>query len=175
MPSRGKQQLGATVQVATSAANAARASLMPCSALKHDAVPHHSVQAMVRHGVAWEEWPAPAAAAYVRKSVQVSPPLLSQFWSMPRTRQARDRSAFLAAAPLLALASVAACQGCHSFTTYQDSLLKSWILVMRCACWALAGRCVHISHSPRRYTLQLLISRTRGGAFTKTRALLGSG
>ena len=46
MPSRGKQQLGATVQVATSAANAARASLMPCSALKHDAVPHHSVQAM---------------------------------------------------------------------------------------------------------------------------------
>ena len=106
MPSRGKQQLGATVQVATSAANAARASLMPCSALKHDAVPHHSVQAMVRHGVAWEEWPAPAAAAYVRKSVQVSPPLLSQFWSMPRTRQARDRSAFLAAAPLSALAQL---------------------------------------------------------------------
>ena len=63
MPSRGKQQLGATVQVATSAANAARASLMRCSALKHDAVPPHSVQAMVRHGVAWEEWPAPAAAA----------------------------------------------------------------------------------------------------------------
>ena len=72
MPSRGKQQLGATVQVATSAANAARASLMPCSALKHDAVPHHSVQAMVRHGVAWEEWPAPAAAASGQSSAPTS-------------------------------------------------------------------------------------------------------
>ena len=83
MPSRGKQQLGATVQVATSAANAARASLMPCSALKHDAVPHHSVQAMVRHGVAWEEWPAPAAAASGQSSGLTSSSSSSSFLLPP--------------------------------------------------------------------------------------------